>query len=576
MSVVAPPCFRSVVSVLRPLQGASSFLLSALLLLAPLKFTVPVNLQALSIPPSSVMEWLFWSWPNSLGVSAAGLLWVGLALERTGRSHANWLSVLVWLWLLTQALAVPTAICLQTAVDTLLHFAVCVMVFQAASRCARDGKREPWLFRVLTVATVCVCLLALEQHFGGLEATRRYAADHVALSDLQRGKLGSRRVFGPFPSPNLLGGFLALGFAPVLAWLWSSLHSRGLRLAAVMLAAAVMLSCLVMSGSRGGLLALATAGAVWWAVAKSGNRWRWAAAGVAAVFLAGAIAIGAGWMHLGRSSWEARRDYWSGALRIFRDYPWLGTGPGTFGSVYPKYKTAATEEAQLVHNSFLQMGSDSGVAALVVFVALWIVGLSQAIRVARERDDIVSPALAAALTAWTMHGLLDFDLYVPGVAWPAFALLGMVHGRAAAEVPACATVRFGGRTLAAAALATLLGWYEARMCAALWSYGRATRSTGQEKVRAAMAAVRWAPWHPQYWAFLGDVALRSGDAELAVAAGERAVALDPMRAALHYHLAVTYWWSGQRTKALSALRQAVTLNPSELRYRALLKTAEER
>ena len=113
-------------------------------------------------------------------------------------------------------------------------------------------------------------------------------------------------------------------------------------------------------------------------------------------------------------------------MAIARDHFWLGTGPGTFGSIYPKYKTAQTEEAQLVHNNFLEMWSDSGLPAFIVFAALWLLAIKDGFRLAgQRRGDVGAVAVCAALTGWVVHGLVDFDLYVPGVAIPAFLLLGI-------------------------------------------------------------------------------------------------------------------------------------------------------
>jgi hypothetical protein len=46
----------------------------------------------------------------------------------------------------------------------------------------------------------------------------------------------------------------------------------------------------------------------------------------------------------------------------------------------------------------------------------------------RQRRDPVALAIAASLTGWVVHGLVDFDLYVPGVAVPAFLLFGAAQG----------------------------------------------------------------------------------------------------------------------------------------------------
>jgi O-antigen ligase len=499
-----------------------------LLLLAPLKFSAPVVLQSLAVPPSSLIEWVFWAWPNQLCVMIAAVLVLLLA----AKPQPSLLGVLPVLWLATQALAVPTAICRQTAVDTLLHFGACVAVFYAAARCAREPGWENWLLGALAAATLLVCCAALEQHFGGLDATRRYAAEHANLSEALRLKLTSQRVFGTFASPNSLAGFLAVAFVPVLAWLGSK-TSKAL---VVVLAGGVMVACVALSGSRGGFAALAAGALVWLASWKCSRWWRW---GLVMLLV---VAVGIGLIHRGASSLEARLDYWGGAARIIGDYPWLGTGPGTFGSIYPKYKTALTEEAQLVHNNFLQMWSDSGVAAFVVFAALWGVGLWQAAR----RNNA---PLLAALVAWTIHGLLDFDLYVPGIALPAFALLGVVHGLSHASQAPVGNWRWLCVPVVAAVL-----WFEGQMLAASFAYGGGDLP----------AATRWAPRNPHYW-----MASQSKEG------CQKAVALDPMRSSRHVHLARAYWAAGEHALAVAELRQAVALNPTEQAYREELKTAEE-
>lgn len=540
--------------------------------LAPLKFVVPVNLQSLAIPPSAPLEWVFWAWPNQLAVMLAAVLLLALALDGAWTAGGGLLGWLVGLWLVTQALAMRVAICWQTGMDTLLHFAACAVLFYASARCAREPKWERWLVGSLAVATLLACGVALDQHFGGLEATRRFAEEHANLSEALRWKLTSRRVFGTFASPNSLAGFLALVFAPLCAWLWSKAENRITKIAAVAVAGGLMLVGVALSGSRGGCVALAVSGLTWLGCRRGSAR-RWVGAALLAALLV-ALLLKGGWLHLGSSSLAARWDYWGGAARIVRDYPWLGTGPGTFGSIYPKYKTAPTEEAQLAHNNFLQMASDSGIGAFVVFTALWGVGLWRALRLARQRADALSAGLAAALAAWTTHGLLDFDLYVPGVALPAFGLLGAVQGLSdpvaskadgRQAVPPTADRCRRVLVVLATLLVTGILWLEGGMLAAAFAFGKGD----------AIRAVQRAPRNPHYWTLLGDVAMQLGDKATALEAYAKAVDLDPMRPGRHVRLARAYWSAGKPAWAAAALRQAIALHPGERSYREELKAIEE-
>ncbi len=557
-----------------------------LLFLAPLKFSMPVNLQALGTPPSTLIEWFYWSWPNQLGVMAGAVLFFLLALDREPLPRWNLPGVLPALFLATQAVAMWGTICWQTSVDTVLHFSLCVAVFYAAARCAREKQWTDGLLGALAAATLLVCVVALEQQFGGLAATRRYAAaylDASQLSEEMRAKLTSNRVFGTLVYPNALAGYLAVAFAPVLTWLWSRAQGIVTKIAAVTVGGGILLACLAFSGSRGGFVAVAISGLVWLACSRSEKK-RWVWGGVALVALAAvvAVALKGGWAHLGRSSMEARLDYWGGAVRIIRDYPLLGTGPGTFGSIYMKYKTAMTEEAQLAHNNFLQMWSDSGVMAFVVFVALWGVGLWEAVRWARQRGDMVGAALAAALTGWTVHGLVDFDLYVPGIAVPAFGLLGIVQGTKTSNELPCAR-RGGGvawriRLVITGIMMVTVLWFEGRMIMAANAYGELQAIPEMDKERqlhTAATACRYAPLNPHYWSALGDVAFRMKDVQLTIECYQRAAELDPMRSSRHARLARAYRKIGQRELAMAAFRRAMTLNPTEPAYPRELKSLAE-
>ena len=204
-------------------------------------------------------------------------------------------------------------------------------------------------------------------------------------------RLTSNRPFAWFGGyPNALAGYLVIAFAPTLAWIW--MRARGwdarVKWIALVVAGGLMVFCLVLTGSRGGfvafgVMALTTLGCC---VPKGNRRAILVVVGLV-VALAVVVVLGqrGGLLHFGAQSVESRMDYWRGAVAIAKDHPWVGTGPGTFGSIYPKYKTALTEEAQTVHNNFLQMWSDSGVLAFVAFALLWIVAVRDAFRLARQR-----------------------------------------------------------------------------------------------------------------------------------------------------------------------------------------------
>ena len=578
-------------------------MLGALVFLAPMKFGTPVIAQSLLPMPHDIWEWVISSWPNPLLVilSFVGLIWAAIGrpgnptLLTTSGSGATRrrLNALAWLplaWLLTQVVATPRSSNIQVSFDTLLHFAVCVVVFYAAARLVRNEKVASWVFGALAAATAVTGLLALLQWFGGLAAAREYAAayfDPATISDDLRLRMTSNRVFGTLVYPNALAGFLVVAFAPVLAWLYGGAWRRATKVAILALAGGAMVYCLMLTGSRGGFAALAAAVAAG-ALCLVRGRTVWRVMVVGLVVLAAFVIVflaaqRGGLMHLGRQSLEARLDYWSGAARIVRDHPWLGTGPGTFGSIYTKYKTATTEEAQFAHNNYLEMWCDSGVAAFMVFVVLWVVAVWDAFRLARRRRDMVSTAVCAALVGWTVHGLVDFDLYVPGIAVPAFALLGVLQGLKGCGAQETGEGVQGGNhkrlllLAAAVGLVSVVTWFEGRMLAAHLAYGESLAATNwPTAITGAERAAALAPRNAVYQMTAGKLLVSAGQFAEGLRYCRRAVEDDPQRASYHYRLAGALAMAGRPAIEVSQeLRRAVELNPTKTQYREVLRMLDE-
>lgn len=567
--------------------------LAVLAFIAPLKFGTPVVTQAQLIPPTNLYEWLFFPWPNQIAVIFvfAGLLWLVLDSDRLA-VRVDALFLLPIVFLATQALATASSINRQISVDTLLHFTTCVVLFYAAAWYVRDGGSAARVFGGLGLATFLVCVLALQQHFGGLQDSREFAALYKDQASMPKDlllRMTSNRVFAWFGGyPNALAGYLVVAFAPTLAWVWVRARNWNTRVKwfTLVFIAGGMGYCLLLTGSRGGLVAFAVmvlAGLLGFTAggARRGMGVGLTTLALVAVFL---VAQQAGLVTLGRSSLEARGDYWRGAVKIARDHSWLGTGPGTFGSIYPKYKTAQTEEAQLAHNNYLQMWSDSGFCAFIVFAALWLLALKDALRlIGQRRGDAGAVAVCAALAGWVIHGLVDFDLYVPGLAIPAFMLLGILQGLK--EQPTVKPVTPRGNTkwgigLISVAIVGTVIWAEEKSLAANFLYGEAIDLARLDPLGAAreiQRAVDLWPDNASYQAAAGNLAMHLGRFDQAIGYYRTAVRNDPFRASYHWRLAQAEMaFHGLSEKALDELGRAVELNGTNKRYQQALADAKEK
>jgi O-antigen ligase len=104
----------------------------------------------------------------------------------------------------------------------------------------------------------------------------------------------------------------------------------------------------------------------------------------------------------------------------------LGSGPGTFGVSYKTIKAPEAEMTRLVHNDFLQQGSDSGWIGLMAY-AVWVLGGVLFI----SRKGISHRLFFGAwlgLAGIAAQSFVEFGLFIPALAWPFFLLFGWLAG----------------------------------------------------------------------------------------------------------------------------------------------------
>jgi O-antigen ligase len=109
---------------------------------------------------------------------------------------------------------------------------------------------------------------------------------------------------------------------------------------------------------------------------------------------------------------------------ITREHLAFGTGPGTFQRPYAQLKSPDAEMARLTHNDYLEQFSDSGILGGLSYTAWIIVILWTVARRVWRFKDWLAFAIFIGLLGWFTQGFLEFSLYVPALAWTAFALAG--------------------------------------------------------------------------------------------------------------------------------------------------------
>ena len=130
----------------------------------------------------------------------------------------------------------------------------------------------------------------------------------------------------------------------------------------------------------------------------------------------------------GATSVSARFDYWRAAFQTTAARPVFGTGPGTFSIAYQAVKRPESEMSRLTHNDYLQQASDSGVLGGLTYLAFALSILVYGYSKPATPESWPRFSVWLGLLGWTLQGLMEFGLYIPALAWPAFGLAGWLVG----------------------------------------------------------------------------------------------------------------------------------------------------
>jgi hypothetical protein len=252
--------------------------------------------------------------------------------------------------------------------------------------------------------------------------------------------------FGPYAYRGNGAEYLNLIW-PVCVGFWWTLRQRaaraGLRARAGGSPHVVLLPCAVLtaagpfvSTSRGGAIITAGLMLVTLLILTFANRGRWLLQlGTVAAF---AAALGFG-VYLGWERLEARlenvladqmsgrKEIYANAREMARDYFPLGSGPGTFGSLYRLYRGDPGQVWQAyLHNDWLETWiTFGGIGFALIALALVLTAARWAIAGGLETGPVLTTFLWVAMGGALAHALYDFPFQIHSILF-AFVLLACV------------------------------------------------------------------------------------------------------------------------------------------------------
>jgi hypothetical protein len=416
-------------------------------LITIVKFGSPIIIDRNGVieVPQNTASLLYEMWPPHWGAwlfVPVGL--AGLFAVVVDRVKLHWALMLPLVWLAWEFVSATQTVSTALTKLTLTQFTVCVSLFYLGFF-ARKGMSNPWpVWAGMGLALCWVMRVGMEQHFGGLEATRKMLAASPEIAGVNAKmltdpeyikRLASNRIFGTFGgySNSLAGGIvLLLPLTLVFLWRLTPKVRNSIRVLFVLILGGCGLGCLYWSGSKAGWLVALVMGLAALGHSALPLKWkRWLIGGVLIVGVAGFALKYASFFHKERNSVGARFVYWRAALFVTLHHPWLGTGPGTFQIPFAKIKSPADEMARLCHNDYLEQATDSGVFGFISYTAMILAFVLLLYRYSIQDRPLnwLHFAVWLGIIGLCLHSLVEFHLYVPALAWPMFFLCGWLMSR---------------------------------------------------------------------------------------------------------------------------------------------------
>jgi O-antigen ligase len=362
-------------------------------------------------------------WSRAILVSSAGILLVLWALAVFFSEKTELIAVPALLYPLAAFTAVAgvqlafhrTTSAYTTRMEFLVLLSMLILLFLAAQAFRRMGDWKDFAWFIMILAFL-VAGLGILQHL-------TFNGKLYWFREMRYGGI----PFGPYVNRNHFAGFAELVLPMALVPLLLA-RVRRERLIIVSILAIIPLSALLLSASRGGIIALGAELA--FLVLVLGLRkavGRNLLVGTAVLVLA---FLTVSWLGVGQilsrfSSLQTlevqqakRASMWHGTWQIFLDHPALGTGLGTLQQVYPPYETLYDGKiVNHAHNDYLEALAETGTIGGIC--CAWFLGtlFVSALRLLQAGDNSFASTLR--LCGWTacwgllVHSLMDFNLHIP-------------------------------------------------------------------------------------------------------------------------------------------------------------------
>lgn len=269
---------------------------------------------------------------------------------------------------------------------------------------------------------------------------KRFGANPFPWWDYAELKGDLPGVSSTFGNYNHLAGYLEMAIPLILGLFLAGF--RGVRLFLMIYLTSLMVAALILSLSRGGWIG-SLLGLVFMAVALATNRYfehRKLIAALAGGFLVVAVVVLASTPVVERirtfeqrgetPNFRARVTVWGVTMEMIKHHPLLGTGPGTFATVFTKYQPPGFASRYfMAHNDYLHFTSEVGLPLVAILAWMIIAFYRRGFTKLKDPSRLVRGTTLGAMsgiTAILFHSIVDFNLHIPSNALLFTVLLAIV------------------------------------------------------------------------------------------------------------------------------------------------------
>lgn len=254
----------------------------------------------------------------------------------------------------------------------------------------------------------------------------------------------SQRITSVFNNPNPFGMYLAM-----LSLTGMGIYLHGSKNRLLLISLVIITTALVLTGSRGSLLAYAVAFSL---ILLFVSRNQLFDKLRKSLFLFSLVAVSAFIISsvapfiqnmgfnigaldqlvlrdssIGSSSVVGRLSFWQVAWNMAAIHPFTGLGLGTYHIAYNSFRMDDKWWSMFAHNHYLQMWAETGMFALLSFLVFFLLFYVFAVkRIKRVHKDGLYWGLLAACLAFLLHIFVDFTWNMPTVTIMFWVFLGSI------------------------------------------------------------------------------------------------------------------------------------------------------